>query len=68
MPAAEHLDEDRVACVVGADDLAVEDDILDAEPLRQRPRERVQVLKVMPVARDEVCAGIVDFEERPVRM
>jgi hypothetical protein len=38
--------------------------VLDAEPLRQRRREWVEVLETIPVARDEARTGSVDFEQR----
>ena len=52
------------APLVGADDLAVEDGISNAQTLRQRPRERVQVPETIAVARDEASARTIDFEER----
>ena len=63
MPAAEHLDEDLAPRVVGADDLAVEDGVVDAEPRCQRRRERVEVLEAIAVARDEANARAIDFEQ-----
>jgi hypothetical protein len=49
---------------VGANDLAVEDRVVDAEALRQRGRERVQVLKAIAVARHEARARTIDFARR----
>jgi hypothetical protein len=64
MPAAQHFNKDRAPALVGTDDLAVEDGVRDAEALRQRGGERVEMLEVIAVARDEARAGSVDFEER----
>jgi hypothetical protein len=50
--------------LVGADDLAVEDRVVDAEALRQRGRERVEVAGAIPIARHEPCARTIDFAQR----
>jgi len=43
MPAAEHLEEDWPAGLISADDLAVKDGVSNAQPLRQRRGERIQM-------------------------
>jgi hypothetical protein len=60
----QHLNKDRSARLVGADDLAVEDGVTHAEPLGQLSGERVEVLEVVPFARDRARAGAVDFHKR----
>ena len=46
--AAKHLDEDRAPGLVGADDLAVEDGVLDAQTLRQSCGERIELTEAIP--------------------
>ena len=64
MAPPQHLEKDRTASVVGADDLAIEHSVMDAQPLRQRGRERVEMFEAIAVARNETRTFAVDFEQR----